>query len=343
MPPLDPAVAETRVAVRRALTSAGCDGGLILVALSGGADSLALAAAVAFESRRAGWRAGAVIIDHGLQSASDEVAADAARAARALNLDPVMVCPISVAPGTGDGPEAAARLSRYRAFELARHATGARWILTGHTLDDQAEQVLLALARGSGTRSIAGIPPERDGVLRPFLTVHRASTERACRAQGLKPWSDPHNVDESFRRVRVRSLILPLIEREIGPGISDALARSAALAREDADALDCLAEALMPQAILDVRGDSGENVNGDEAGEKQIEVSVAQLASQPAALRHRIIRRVASDYFDAHLTRDHTAAVSALVTAWRGQGPIDVPGCTVCRTGGLLLFSARVK
>jgi len=418
LPPLDPAVAATRLAARAVLsglaagparaaeaasqvrssrsndedhdtntnTNTARDTGpaappLVLVALSGGADSLALAAALAFEAVRAGVRAGAVVVDHGLQVNSAEVAARAAEQARGLGLDPVVVRRVRVDEGAtldgepSPGPEAAARAARYSALDAVRRETGAETIVTAHTRDDQAEQVLLALARGSGTRAIAGIPPARGVIRRPFLSVDRATTLAACRAQGLEPWVDPHNSDPSFTRVRVRERALPLLERELGPGVAANLARSAELAREDADALDAMAAALLRE-ILDAQsqqectlaaarctfvGAEGAGVGGTvhevaEAGSKGGEAAeagedltaslpVTVLAEAPPALRQRVIRLLAREQFGSHLSREHTLAIAALVTEWRGQGPIDVPGLTVTRTGARgdarLVFRSR--
>lgn len=340
LPPLDPAVAETRLAVRRALAEASAAGArrggsqLVLVALSGGADSLALAAATAFEAPRRGLRAGAVIVDHGLQPDSALVAARAQAQATGLGLDPVIVRRVTVETGRGDGPEAAARTARYRAFESVRVETGAAAILTAHTRDDQSEQVLLALARGSGIRAISGISPRREGILRPFLGVARRTTERACAAQGLEAWADPHNSDPAYTRVRVRTRILPALVRELGPGIAANLARTAELAREDADALDALAAERL-DALLAERDDTA------PGADPAAELPVAGLAELPAALRNRIIRSFANRSFGTSLSREHTLAVAALVTAWEGQAGIDVPGGSVRRSGDRLLFSPR--
>lgn len=301
---------------------------LVLVALSGGADSLALAAALAFEAPRAGVRSGAIIVDHGLQTGSAEVAGHAAEQARSLGLDPVIVSRVQV-PGAS---EAAARAARYAALEKARRETGAASLVTAHTRDDQAEQVLLALARGSGTRAIAGIPPRRDLIERPFLTIDRATTLTACRAQGLEPWIDPHNSDHAFTRVRVRERVLPVIAAELGSGVAANLARSAELAREDADALDALATELLRE-MLAASSAAGAGT-GEDLTTSQLELPVDVLAEIPAALRQRVIRLLARERFGSHLSREHTLAVSALVTDWRGQGPIDVPGLTVTRAGG---------
>nr|WP_243752114.1 tRNA lysidine(34) synthetase TilS [Leucobacter weissii] len=303
-------------------------GPLVLVALSGGADSLALAAALAFEAPRLGWRAGAAVVDHGLQAASATVAARAADQARRLGLGPVVVRRVAVPTDAPDGPEGAARAARYAALESARVELGADALLTAHTRDDQAEQVLLALARGSGTRALAGIPPRRGPILRPLLAVSRERTERACLAQGLEPWRDPHNSDPSFARSRVRERIIPLLEQEIGPGVAANLARTAELAREDADALDALAEERTAAA-------AGVVIRGD--GEASI--AVADLAARPPAIRNRIIRAVAAE-LGSQLGRVHTTAVAALAVDWRGQGPIHAPGLVAHRRGGRLVLRA---
>ncbi|QZY51427.1 tRNA lysidine(34) synthetase TilS [Leucobacter tenebrionis] len=344
------AILETRAAVRRALEQWLADPGaarreapaspLVLVALSGGADSLALAAATAYEAPRSGLRAGAVVVDHGLQSGSETVAARAAEQAAGLGLDPVLVERVAVSGEGGDGPEAAARSARYAVFARSAERTGAAAILTAHTRDDQAEQVLLALVRGSGSRSLSGIPARRaldaggsEGavILRPFLgeqpAVTRAVTEEACAELGIEPWRDPHNDDDAYTRVRVRRSVLPALERELGPGIAGALARTADLAREDADALDALAEETLEEIV--------------EHAEAGISVSISALAANLPALRHRIIRLVARAEFGAQLSREHTRAVARLVTDWRGQGPVDVPGASVRREAGRLVFRAR--
>ena len=230
-PRLTPALADVRRAVRSALPADG----LVLVALSGGPDSLALAAAAGFEAPRAGLRAGAVIVDHQLQEGSDAVAERAAEQARALGLDPVRVVQVTVAEGR-DGPEAAARAARYAALEGVAADTGAVAVLLGHTLDDQAETVLLGLARGSGAGSLQGMAPAAGLFRRPLLGIRRSVTVQACIDAGLEPWADPHNADPAYTRVRVRSNVLPVLEAELGPGVAEALARTAEQLREDDDA-----------------------------------------------------------------------------------------------------------
>ena len=273
---------------------------LALVAVSGGADSLALAAAASFVAPRDGWRAGAVVVDHGLQPGSGEVAEAAAGACRALGLDPVLVVRAEV--GAGGGPEDAARTARYAALTRAADDCGADAVLLGHSRDDQAETVLLALARGSGTRSLAGMAAVRDLWRRPLLDLPRTTTRAACAALGLTPWDDPHNADPRFARVRARAL-LPLLERELGPGLVAGLARTAALAREDADALDAIAAAAH-----------------DRPG--GADLAVADLLTLAPAVRRRVLRRAAG----RALTSTQVAAVDALVTDWHGQGPVSLPG-----------------
>jgi len=314
------AIAATRVAVRRELARIG-PGGLVLVACSGGADSLALAAAVAFEAPRAGLLAGAVIIDHGLQEGSLAMADRGAEQCRRLGLEPVEVVTIQVA-SSGAGPEAHARDARYRAFEEVAGRVGAVAVMLGHTRDDQAEQVLLGLARGSGARSLAGMPARRGPYVRPLLGVARATTAAACEAAGLTAWVDPHNSDPAYGRVRARAL-LPLLETELGPGTVAALARSADLLREDADALDDLAA----QAR-------------HEIGQGQVEASA--LLALPRAIRTRVWLLLALEAGcpPGALIATHVEALDTLVTSWRGQGPIDLPGHVQgSRSGGRVLVA----
>jgi tRNA(Ile)-lysidine synthase len=322
-PRLTPAIADVRRAVRAVLETRD-DSPLALVALSGGPDSLALAAASAFEGPKAGWRVGAVVVDHGLQNGSDAVAARAADQARQLGLDPVTVVRVEV--GAGGGPEAAARAARYAVLDRQTTSSGAEFVLLGHTLDDQAETVLLGLARGSGPASLHGMAAASGRYRRPLLGIRRASTVQACADAGLEPWTDPHNSDPSYSRVRVREEVLPVLERELGPGIAEALARTAEQLREDAEALDSFAE--------EVAEDLADHA---EAG---LSLPVSALATNPPALRQRIIRLAVASEFGVALSRSQTLEVARLVTDWHGQSGVDLPGVRVVRRAGLLVFSA---
>ncbi|SJN46054.1 tRNA(Ile)-lysidine synthetase [Microbacterium esteraromaticum] len=329
MPSLDPAIAEVRLAVRNALVAVPET--RVIVGLSGGADSLALTAAVAFEATKLGMSVVAAVVDHGLQSGSDAVAQRAATQARELDVE-AMVLAIEVDDQHPDGPEAAARAARYAALARFAAAENATAVLLGHTLDDQAETVLLGLARGSGAASLQGMAPSRqdgDGMLwlRPLLTVRRATTVAFCAASALPFWNDPHNLDTRYARVRVRTQALPVLEAEIGPGIAEALARTAEQLREDAEAFD----EMIHETIEDI-------VEHAEAG---ISVSVAALAANPAALRNRILRFVVDSEFGVSLSRSQTVEVARLVTDWSGQGPIDLPACSARRAGGRIVFTAR--
>jgi tRNA(Ile)-lysidine synthase len=299
------------------------DAPLVLVALSGGPDSLALAAATAFEAPRVGVRAGAIVIDHNLQVGSAGVAETAAEQARQLGLAPVLIRQVeSVA---ASGPEADARSARYQALADVREESGAAAILLGHTLDDQAETVLLGLTRGAGPTSLGGMQRITGFYLRPLLGILRVTTESACADQGLEPWSDPHNVDATFTRVRIRRDVMPILEKELGPGIAQALARTAEHLREDAATLDSLANDMVQGLIMPGKG-------------PEVALDANALADAPRAIYTRVIRIVALAAFGVSLTSAHTSAIALLVTNWHGQGPAHVPGIRVERQGFRLVF-----
>ncbi len=319
----DAATAAIRLAVRTCLAEladlaadARGPSDLVLVACSGGADSMALAAATAFEATAAGCRAGAVVVDHALQPGSALVAADAARRLRDLGLEPVEVLTVEVT-ASGEGLEAAAREARYAALDEAADRHGAVAVLLGHTLDDQAEQVLLGLTRGAGARSLSGMPASRGRFRRPLLGVSRQQGRESVRAQGLDWWDDPMNDDPAFTRVRARRALADL-ERDLGPGVTAALARTASQLRDDADHLDGLADtavaSLGPQPW-----------------------AVEALAGIPRAVRTRTWRRllVAAGAPAGRVGTRHTDACDRLLTAWHGQGPVHAPGdLLVVRSGG---------
>ncbi|MEV2275773.1 tRNA lysidine(34) synthetase TilS [Nocardiopsis sp. NPDC049922] len=326
-----PAVAAVRSAVRRVLTDLPADT-TVLVACSGGADSLALAGAVAFEAPRMRRRAGAVTVDHGLQEGSAARAEAVAGVLRGLGLDPVTVRTVEV--GGGGGPEAAARRARYTALDaaVAEHAPAV--VLLAHTLDDQAETVLLGLARGSGARSLSGMALRTGPYLRPLLDLDRATVRSACERMGLVPWEDPHNTDPRYARSRVRHDALPALERALGPGIAEALARTATLLRADADTLDDLAGELYTAA----RGGRAPEAVRTSPGP---ELLVEPLAAAAASLRTRVLRRaaLAAGCPASALTARHVREIDRLVTEWRGQAHIDLPGgIRARRAAGRLRF-----
>lgn len=315
---LDPALAAVRLAVRRAL------GGeqTVLVACSGGADSLALLAATVFEARATGTRVIGVTVDHGLQQGSAQRASAVVDQMATLGADETATIRVTVDPGPS-GIEAGAREARYAALDQLAEHFGADVVLLGHTRDDQAETVLLGLARGSGGRSLQGMRPsfaaDSATVVRPLLGITRAQTEAACRADGIAWWDDPQNDDPGFARVRVRTTVLPVLERELGPGIADALARTGEQLREDMDVLDGLAA----NATAAVVSDAG--------------VDLAALLDLPAAIRTRVVRSAAIDAgtIPTELTRSH---VLAILDAGPGK-EIQLPGLvTAYRSGGLLQF-----
>ncbi|WP_129841667.1 tRNA lysidine(34) synthetase TilS [Streptomyces sp. RFCAC02] len=349
-----PAVAAIRLAVRRVLHDvlAAVDGDiprapaavgvprspaaapppLVLVACSGGADSMALASALAFEAPRIGVRAGAVTVDHGLQDGSTERAREVAERLADLGLSPVETTAVAV--GRDGGPEAAARSARYGALDAAAERHGAAAVLLGHTRDDQAETVLLGLARGSGTRSLAGMAAVSGGLSgaasaigryrRPFLAIDRQTTRKACLVQAIPVWDDPHNSDPSFTRSRVRHEALPVLEKALGRGVVEALARTAQLSRDDADALDTWAR----EAERSVTRPDGT-------------LDVAALHALPPAVRRRVLRSaaIAAGAPAGSLFARHIEETDRLITAWHGQRPLNLPGrVEASRQGGRLVL-----
>jgi tRNA(Ile)-lysidine synthase len=296
----------------------------ILIAVSGGADSLALAASLYLESQELSVNLIPIIVDHALQEGSAVVAEQTAQTLTKLGFHQIKIMKVDVE--ISDGLEASARRARYSAFDLALTEFSASSIFLGHILNDQAETVLLGLARGSGTRSLSGMAaasPDRK-YLRPFLEVSRATILASCSELGIEYWSDPHNENENFTRVKVRKNILPLMELELGPGISESLARSARILREDADALDQLAA---------------------EHLRSHPDLMIEDLSSLTKAVRVRVLRSAiyAAGAPQGTLTADHIAPVEALVTSWKGQGEVSLPGgVKVSRISGRLSLSRTV-
>ncbi len=305
---LHPAVAAVRLAVRRVLAAGVPGDAPVLVACSGGADSLALLSAAVFERRPCPGPVVGVTVDHGLQAGSAERADLLLTQMARLGATRTESVRVSVRV-EGQGLEAAARQARYAALDDLAAAHGAAAVLLGHTRDDQAETVLMGLARGSGSRSLAGMPPASGVYRRPLLDVTRAQTEAACRAEGVGLWSDPHNEDPRFTRARVRHRVLPVLEAELGPGVAASLARTAALLAEDADAL----EAWAARALDQVSGPGG--------------LRAADLAALPAAVRHRVLRTAAlqAGAPASELFRVHVLAVADLLHGAGGR-QAQLPG-----------------
>ena len=294
----------------------------IVTACSGGADSLALAFAARYVASRRDLKYAAVIIDHGLQQGAADIAARVRDQLDRLGYHDVTITAVQVDRSAAAGLEAAAREARYRALDTEARARSATLML-GHTLDDQAETVLLGLARGSGSRSLAGMTPRAGHFVRPFLGIRRATTEQVCAELGLNPWQDPHNADRRFTRVRVRETVLPTLEVELGPGVAEALARTAELVRDDNELLDRLA----------TEASRIEGMGGTDT------LDCAALQAQPPALRRRIIRLWLLTHGLGDLSLRHISAVESLVIDWHGQKAIQIPGATVTRTAGRLRVS----
>lgn len=318
---LHPSVAAVRHAVRRTLADHE-PGSRLVVACSGGADSLALASATVHVGRELGWYVVGATVDHGLQDGSADRADRVVGQLATLGVDETVTARASVdAPGLG--PEAAARAGRYAILDQIRERFEAESVLLGHTRDDQAETVLMGLARGSGGRAIAGMRRSFDHYRRPLLDVSRADTVTACQVEGLEFWEDPHNDDPTYTRVRVRKRVLPVLESELGPGVADALARTADQLRGDMDLLDGYAQG----ALVEARADEG--------------LRVDVLAGLAAPIRTRVLRAAAVEAGApaGETFHQHVVAVDALVTAWHGQKWVDLPGhLRAVRRDGVIAF-----
>jgi tRNA(Ile)-lysidine synthase len=314
-------VAAVRLAVRKALADLPA-GERVLVAGSGGPDSSALAAATAFVAPRAGLHAGFACADQHWSEDSGRLARAAVEVAGGLGLQPALVVDAPAPRTEGD-----ARDARRCALIALAELQGAAAILLGHTLDDQAETVLLRLARGSGARSLAAMAG-RDGLWRrPLLGLRRSVVRDSCAQAGLPTWDDPANADPAFARSRVRTEVLPLLESTLGPGITESLARSADLLRADADALDALAAGYLAETAV-AASDT---------------LAVDTLHALATAVRTRVLRAAALDAGcpPTDLSAAHVAALDGLVTAWKGQGPLNLPGgVKAARRNGTITLSS---
>ena len=300
------ATVEIRTAVRGQLFECSA-GDAVIVACSGGADSLALAYALSKEAEKLALKVVAITIDHQLQPNSRMQAEIVLSQCAAMGIESGEIIPVTV--DITDGMEASARRARYQALDEAAIRYGATKVFLGHTQDDQAETVLLGLARGSGTRSLSGMAPVMGKYVRPLLGITLDQTVAACVDAELTPWQDPHNLDRQYLRVRLRLEVLPILEATIGPGVRAALARSAGLLRDDADALD-------EWAAREFQGLDPEFME------------ISALAGLPRAVRSRLLRAgmYACGAPPGSITADHVSTVEALVTSWHGQGEASLPG-----------------
>ena len=324
-PRLTPAIADVRRAVREALEKLNLSSGdTILVAVSGGADSIGLASATLFEGSKLQLKVAAAIIDHGLQDGSGSVAEKAKELCEALGLIPVSVSKVQVTQ-SGDGMEAAARSARYLELEMVRAQLGAKAIFLGHNLGDQAETVLLGLIRGSGLSAISGmrqIDSDRK-LIRPLLGLTRDQIRQSVLDQGLEIWDDPQNLDEDFTRVKVRR-ILSQLESELAPGISEALVKTALIAQETEDFLVQEADRLLAEARIDSQS-----------------FKIAVLEKSQIGLRRKTLHLIALTQGAKNLSRSQVLEIDALLINWHGQKQLRLSGITVERVNNQLVFSPR--
>ena len=292
----------------KALAAAGgpAPGDGVAVAVSGGADSLALLHALRVLAGTRDWRLAVLTVDHGLRPGSAADAAFVADHAKALGLPArvLTLTPADLEAHRPAGPEAAARAARYAALWPAADALGCRWLATGHTLDDQAETVLLQLLRGAGPDGLAGMSVRSGRLLRPLLDVRRAQTRACCAAAGL-PWrEDPSNATDTPLRNRVRHQLLPLLE-DLRPGATTTLARTATLAADERAWLDPLVTATLATIVGPGGVDSAEPPDPgwvtlpegapqtEGGGEARLLLDADGLAGLPVALGRRVVREVA--------------------------------------------------
>lgn len=317
-PRLTPPIANVRRAIRETFESEELAGAkCVLLAVSGGPDSMALALGANFELPKLGIKVVAAVVNHNLQAGSATVAEQAAQRLQAIGIE-ASILDIEV-PKTGGGPEAEAREARYTALEKQRAEVGAQVILTGHNLDDQAETVLLGLTRGSGLRSIAGMKAVDGKLVRPLLGMEKQELIQACIDSGVEYWLDPHNQDTAFTRVRIRNL-MQQIEAELGPGVNESLARTANLAAEVDDFLTTAALESVERARV-----------GEGFGVKELETC-------HPAVRHKALQLICLEAGASSISRAQVLSVAQLITNWHGQKPLSLSGITVERVREQILF-----
>ncbi|HKR31595.1 MAG TPA: tRNA lysidine(34) synthetase TilS [Terriglobales bacterium] len=316
---------------------------IAVVGVSGGADSVALLLALdeLIKASKLNIRMVVAHLDHRLRKESGDDARWVKELATGLGHE-VSIKRVQVksfALRSGDNLEQAARLARYKWFAEVAQKRRAGLVLTAHTMDDQAETVLLNLLRGSGADGMSGIEPVRplnakDKTLlaRPLLAwAGRSDTEELCRSGGIDFRHDQMNEDETFARVRVRRQLLPMM-RSFNPRISEALSRTAELLRDDSRALDSAA-----RRLVELSSDNGT---------RQPQLRTDLLADAPPALRRRALRlwleQRRGDLRRLELV--HVRAIENLVTQNRGGRTIELPrGSTVSCKAGRLTFNRRTS
>jgi tRNA(Ile)-lysidine synthase len=320
---LSPAQGTIRHAVREVLAANTKPGQKLLIAVSGGADSMALASATLFESKKLQLQIATVTIDHGLQKASAKVTEQTLEKLQKIGITETWSKKVKV--GTKGGPEAAARAARYEALESIRVESKSDFIVLGHTANDQAETVLLGLTRGSGAKSLSGMSVRSERLLRPLLSIERKTTEQFCIDEKISPWQDPQNKDLKFLRVRIRKVVLPFLEKQLGNGIFSNLIRTSSQLQEDDQYLGQVAAKAFKKVA--------------KAGSNSLSLSQPDLVKLPDAIRNRVIKS-AIDYFEVESSRVHVLAVVDLVLNWHGQKPLTLPGVRVERKGKTITLKA---
>jgi tRNA(Ile)-lysidine synthase len=290
-------------------------GSPVVVAVSGGPDSLCLLHALVRLRRLLAIDPICFHFDHALRKGSSAHGEYVGRQARRLGVPFVLRRATSV-PAKGDSVEAWARTVRYEALTEVLEERGGGVAAVGHTADDQAETVLLALLRGGGLEAISGMKPVSGPLVRPLLETTREETEAFCRSLGLQPRRDPMNQQAAFMRVGVRSRVIPRLERALGRNVRSTLARSANLLRRDADFLDQLASETRPDVVA-------------PSGPDEILLRRHRLTGLAPAIAGRIVRRAMLD-MGALPEAGHVDAVIGLADARRGQS-IALPGGLLAR------------
>jgi tRNA(Ile)-lysidine synthase len=321
---LSPAQGEIRHAVREVLSANTKPGQKLLIAVSGGADSLSLASAVLFESNKLQLQVATVTIDHGLQKNSVKVTEQTLEKLTQIGISEAWSKKVRV--GLKGGPEAAARDARYKALESIRIESKSDFIVLGHTANDQAETVLLGLTRGSGSRSLSGMSVKSEKLLRPLLSIERATTEQFCKDENISPWQDPQNNDLKFLRVRIRKVVLPFLEKQLGNGILGNLIRTSSQLQEDDQYLSLVAAKAFKRIA--------------KTTSNSLSLAQPELLKLPESIRNRVIKS-AIDYFEVDSSRAHVLAVADLVSNWHGQKPLALPGVRVERKGKTITLKAN--